>query len=409
LKIASLLVIAMASLGVFAADAPREWFQFRGPDRDGVSQEKGLARSWPEDGPKELWRAPIGLGFSSLTVVDGRIYTLDGDKEKGKEYVICLNAETGKTLWRTEIGDLFTNNFGDGPRSAPTLEGDRLYALGSNGRLASLQAADGTINWQVEFQKEFGSKLPTWAFCAAPLIVGDMVVTEAGGSEGRAIVAFDKNNGQVRWSAVEDGIAYSSPLPVTFNGVDQLIFLTKSHIVALNTKGEQLWTSEFVPRLDITPAIPVFVAPDLIFVSASYDAGAKMVRMKPEGDSVAVETVWEGRQMRNHFNASVAVSKHLYGFDKATLKCLEAETGDELWAKRGMGKGSLIVADGLLFILSERGKLVLAEATPEAYRELGSREALTGRCWTQPTLLNGRLYVRNDKEIACYDVSAPSS
>ncbi len=406
MKISAAFAFVLAAGGLQAA-ADGGWPQFRGPNRDGLSAETGLIRAWPEAGPKQLWRAPIGVGYSGMIVAGGKLYTMDG--RDGKEYVACIDAGSGKTLWRTEVGALFTNNFGDGPRSTPTLDGDTLYALGSNGRLVSLAAGDGAVNWQVEFREQFASKLPTWAFCAAPLVLGDAVILEAGGTEGRAIVAFDKSNGQVRWSAVDDEIAYSSPIVVDFHGVRQLVFLTKSHIVALTPAGRRLWTSEFVPRLNITPAAPVFVKPDMIFVSASYDAGAKTVRMKPDGGSVTVETLWEGRQMRNHFNASVALDGKLYGFDKATLKCLDAATGKELWAKRGLGKGSLIVADGMLILLGERGKLVLAEAVPDAYRELAAHQALTGRCWTQPTLAGGKLYLRNDKEMACYQLGAPSS
>jgi len=409
----SLIPLSMALLsGLLLAPGARggDWPQFRGPERNGHSAETGLVRTWPESGPPELWRVASGASFSGLTVVGDRIYTMDSDGDQ--EYVLALDAGSGKTLWKKVVGALFTNSFGDGPRSTPTYVaagagGGTLYAVASRGILVALDAGNGEERWRVSFPERFGSALPNWAFTCSPLVVGDLVVVETGGTEGRAVAAFDKVSGELRWTALDEAIVYSSPILVELAGVQQLIFQTLGGLRALSVEGKLLWQSEFMPKLGIKPASPVFLAPDLIFASASYDGGAKVVRMRKLGEGIGVETVWEGRtMMRNHFNSSVAIGQRLYGFDKEIFKCIDATTGEAAWAQRGLGKGSLITADGLLVILSERGRLVLAEATPEGYRELAGHQALTGRSWTQPSLAGGRLYLRNGSEIVAFDLRA---
>ena len=392
--------MCFSALACFGGD----WFQYRGPDRNGVSNEKGLIRGWSEQGPRELWRIELGPGFSGMSISDGRVYSMDSDTES--EYAISLDAASGKVVWRVKVGELFTNNFGNGPRSTPTVDGDRVYVLGSMGNLHALNKSDGAVLWSVDFKAEFEAKVLNWAFCASPLVFDDQLIMEAGGTADRAIVSFDKNTGKVKWTAHEEQIAYSSPIAITFNGKRQLVFMTAKHIFALDRTGKELWRSEFVPRVNIKPAMPVFVAPDLIFASASYDAGAKAIRLVADGDGVKAEDVWSSKVMRNHFNTSVALDGHLYGFDKGMLKCIEAATGTQKWVTRGLGKGSLIYADGMLIVLSERGKLQLAEASTESFKPLASHQVLKGRCWTQPTLTDGRLYVRNGEELVCIDMKA---
>jgi outer membrane protein assembly factor BamB len=395
------LALSLALLASASATAAG-WFQYRGPARDGRSAETGLARTWAEDGPVELWRTPIGAGFSAISVVGDRLYTMDSDAQQ--EYALCVDARTGQRIWRVAMGRLFEEANGNGPRSTPTIDGDRVFVLGSRGRLAALRAHSGEVIWQLELQTTFESQLPTWAFTTAPLVDGNRLLVELGGSGERAIGAFDKSNGQLLWSREQSGLAYSSPITIELGGLHQLVFLLKEKLLALDREGRELWSVPFAPKLDIKPAPPVFVAPDLIFVSASYDTGSKVVQLKAENGSVTAATLWEGRQMRNHFNASVAVDGLLYGFDTSTLRCIDARTGERRWAKRGLGKGSLIFADGMLIVLSERGKLVLVEATPDGYRELAADSVLKGRCWTQPSLWDGRLYLRNHSELVCLDL-----
>ena len=399
LSLTALTLLLVAPAVVLSAD----WPQFRGPGRDAISEETGLVSGWGENGPKELWRVPIGAGFSAVTVVGDSVFTLDS--KEGREYAVALDAGSGTELWRTDIGGLFENDFGNGPRSTPTWDDGALFLVASLGQLTSIDAESGAIRWRRDLRKDFDSPLPNWAFSSSPLVLGDSVIVEIGGTEDRTIGAFDRKTGALEWTGGSGEIAYSSPILVPFNGTTQIVFLTKNGLSALSPAGERLWSSEFVPELGIKPAPPVFVAPDLVFASASYDAGAKAVRMIADGSTIRVEDVWQHRLMRNHFNGSVEVDGHLCGFDKAFLKCIDAATGEQTWVKRGLGKGSLIVADGKLIVLSERGKLVLMEADAQEATELASHQALTGRCWTQPTLSNGVLYLRNGTEMVAYDLS----
>jgi outer membrane protein assembly factor BamB len=404
----TLALFAVCARPAAAADAKagasdtRGWFQYRGPSRDGISVETGLAKTFGPAGPKTLWRIPIGAGFSAVSAVGDRLYTMHA--EGGQEFAICLDAATGRKIWSTPVGAIFNNEYGDGPRSTPTVEGDAVYVHGSQGRLAALRLKDGSVIWQVELRQAFEGDLPTWAFTSAPLLIGDLLIIESGGKGARAVAAFDKKTGALKWTSHEDQIVYSSPLPIEFNGKQQIVVMTKREVIGLDLKGQRLWGFPFAPDGTIKPAPPVFVAPDLIFVSASYGIGAKVARLVAEGETITAQPVWEGVQMKNHFNGSVSIGNHLYGFDTATLKCIEATTGKTLWAKRGLGKGSLIVANGMLIIMGETGELVLAEATPEAYRELARTNVLEGRSWTQPTLWQGRLYLRNHTELVALDL-----
>ena len=343
----------------------------------------------------------VAFRSSATNLVPNRVYGMDSDDTS--EYVFAVEARTGQEVWRVKVGDLFQELYGDGPRSTPAIHGDRIYVLSSRGRLVALHTGNGAEIWKVDFQDVLESNLPGWGFSSSPLVLEEQLIVETGGSGTRAVSSFDTRTGHLNWSAKDDKIAYSSPQVMDFNGVRQLIFLTKTQLFALDTRGNELWSTPFGNPNGISPALPLFVAPDLIFVSASYDAGAKVVRMKPDGPSVSVETVWESRVMRNHFNAGVVQDHHVFGFDKAMFKCIDARNGEQQWVRRGLGKGSLIRADGMLIALSERGKLHLVEADATAYKELASHQVLSGRCWTQPSLADGRLYLRNMKEMVCLD------
>jgi outer membrane protein assembly factor BamB len=402
-KLSVVLTLAVCSGRLAAEDGSTTgWFQYRGPNRDGKSTEAGLVHSWDSVGPREVWRVPIGAGFSPISIVGDRLFTMDSDGQT--EFALCLDARSGNTVWRIPMGPIFEDSNGDGPRSGPAVDGNRVYVLSSRGRLAALDTASGEVVWQLDYEDAFDSKLPTWGFTAAPLIDDDLLIMEVGGSGARAIAALEKTTAEVRWTAQEGTIVYSSPIVVDLAGNRQYVFLMQHKLVALNRKGEELWSAPFAPEGTIKPAMPLFIAPDTIMVAASYDIGAKVVRLGTEGGTLKAEELWSSRYMRNHFNTSIALDGHIYGFDAATLRCLDAQTGERGWAKRGLGKGSLIYADGMFIVLSERGKLVLLEATSEGYRELAAHQVLEGRCWTPPSLWEGRLYVRNHTEIVCLDL-----
>ena len=378
-----------------------EWAQWRGPNRDGISSETGFLKSWPQEGPKVLWQIPLGDGYSGLSIAQGKIYTMfaEGDDE----FVICLNASDGVEVWRFRSGTKFTEQRGDGPRSMPTVHGDSVFALGTEGKLYALDAHDGTKLWSHNFVEEFDSKIPTWGFSSSPLIEGDLLIVEAGGKDEKAIVAFDKKSGNVVWTNHTDEVGYSSPIPIDFGGVRQIIFLTSKTLLSLAPENGQIYWKYSWPE-GINIATPIFVPDDKIFISASYDKGAVLLRMVADGDRIGIEEVWKSRVMKNHFNSSVLQGNYLYGFDNAILTCIEANTGEEQWRHRGFEKGSLLLADGHLIILGEGGKLALAEISPNEYIEKARFQLFDDKCWTVPTLAGGKLYLRNQKEMLCLDL-----
>lgn len=381
-------------------DPGRDWPQFRGDERSGVSAATGLLDRWAGAAPKELWRRKLGPGFSSVSVADGAVYALFG--EGNNEYAARLAAATGEEVWRTEIGPLFEEQFGNGPRSTPTVGDGQVYVLSSTGRLHALDATGGEIRWSADLQG-MGAQVPMRGFSPSPLIVGELLLLETGAGSGKGVTAFDRDSGEVRWTAGDNRGGYSSPIAVEIDGVTQIVFVHTAarEVVSLLPDGGVHWTHPWPPG---TIAMPVYVPPDRILVSASADVGAMLLKIAEGEDGPQVEEVWKNNRMKNHFSSSVYLDGHIYGFDNGTLRCLDAETGESLWAHRGLGKGSLIAADGLLFVLSDRGKLVLLEATPEEYRELGSRQVFRSRSWTAPALAGGKLFLRDHEEIVCLEV-----
>lgn len=381
------------------------WPRFRGPEGTGISKEEGLLERWPEGGPEELWRIPIGVGYSGMAVSDKRVYLLDSDEDS--EFLLCLDAKNGERLWQRRAGPLYTGGYGygAGPRSTPTIDGEVVYALTASGNLVAASASDGKILWSLDLKNEFGFREPEywWGYCMSPFIEGELLLLQAGGTGNNSIVALNKNSGKVVWTCHSDFQAYSTPILIDFDGERQFVFVTAQNVVAVSPSGEIHWNYPWGGS-NIKVAMPILVPPDKIFVSAAYGIGAVLLQMKQSGDSTTVSEVWQSKVMNNHFHTSILLGQHIYGFDNGTLKCIEVATGQQLWAKRGLGKGSLIYADGHLIVLSDRGKLVLVEANPNQYFEKSSVQVLRGRCWTPPTLAGGKLFLRNQKEMICLNI-----
>ncbi len=387
------LSLLLAAPALFAEGS---WPQYRGPSRDGASPETGILASWPDDGPKVVWKRSIGTGFSGLSVAGGRLYTMMA--EGGKEHACAFDAATGDELWRTALGDEFPSQFGAGPRSTPAIFGETAVFLGSYGDLFALATADGKELWKLNLTADFGAALPQHGFSTAPMIEGDLLVVEVGGGRGKAYAALDPRTGETRWTTQDGTPTYTSPIAVDLGGERQLIALGAQQVVAVDRDGELAWTHPWQGGI----AMPIWIPPDRLFVPSFQ--GSMMARIEKRGDGVAVEEVWRSNEMKNHFNSSVVHDGYVYGFDNAILKCVSAETGERMWAKRGFGKGSLIVADGHLIVLGERGRLALAKASPDGFEEAGSFQALDGKCWTSPTLVDGRLYLRNLEQMIALDV-----
>jgi outer membrane protein assembly factor BamB len=390
------LLLLGAGLAAAAGADPSvgtDWPRFRGPQQNGVSLEKGLLRSWPESGPKVLWKKPIGSGFSSVTVVGDALYTLAVEGESETAY--RLRQSDGEVVWRVPLGPVFPEVFGNG-------------VLSATGRLHALKTKDGTRLWEVDLTKELGGRVPNRGFASSPLVDGDLLLVEAGGTEGKAVVGLEKKTGKVRWSALEGKPGYVTPLAVTIDGVRQYVFVRtlEGDIVSLLPDGKLHWR---YPWKTGAIASPLFLPPNRIFASATDDVGAVLLEIGQADGKAAVREVWSSRVMKNHFSSSVLYEGHIYGFDNASLKCIVAETGEQKWVHRGYGKGSLIAADGLLYILSDQGQLVLAEATPAGFQEKGKVKVMEGKTWTPPVLSHGRIYLRDEDEMIVLDVRTPAA
>lgn len=391
----------------FVAVAPaQDWPQFRGENRDGVSPEKGLLSSWPEGGPKEVWRRPLGEGYSAISIVGDRLYTMYSGEHEDKpvEFAAAIDAQSGEELWRTPMGEKYDTEFGNGPRATPTVDGDTVFVLDSRGTFAALATKDGTERWSISLPEAFGSTQPGWGFSTSALVDGDQVVLEGGGPEGKSYAALDKKTGEVKWTFGEGGQrpGYNSAIIVKMNGKKGYVYIAGEKLICIDDNGAEIWSHPW-PSGE-THASPLFIAPDRIFAAGAEGVGAALIRVVQKGGKSEVEEVWTTRFMRNHFSSSVVHEGYIFGFDNATLKSISVEDASLAWAKRGLGKGSLIYGDGNLFVLSDQGRLLMLEATAEGYVELGSIQALEGRCWTAPTLANGRLYLRNHTEMVVYDL-----
>jgi outer membrane protein assembly factor BamB len=392
-----------------APQASGDWPQWRGPRRDGISLETGLNFSWPGSGPKMLWEAPASEGYSGFAVAGGRAYLIL--QEQGNEAVVCWDAVTGEEKWRVRYPAHFTNMQGSGPRSTPTIDDGRVYTVGGTGVFLCLDAVTGNQFWRHDLLEEFNAGNLTWGVSFSPLVEGNLVLTHPGGSKGRSIVAFDKKTGDVVWTASASRASYSSPIAVTAAGRRQIIFFASNGPVGIAPEdGKLLWEYPYKNNTNVNAATPIAFSAkvgdtvnDYVFVSCNYDKGGLLLKLTPEGDGTAARRVYETRRMSNHFATCVRLGDQLYGFSEKLLVCMDVQTGKVRWNQRGFDKGSLTVADGKLIILGEYGRLAVAEPTPDEYREIASFQFSENKCWTVPVVADGRLYLRDEHRIACYD------
>jgi outer membrane protein assembly factor BamB len=393
------VVLSLASQALAQTEA--NWPQWRGPNRDGISKETGLLKQWPTGGPPLVWKATgAGRGYSSFSIANGKLYTmgLRGDRE----FVIAFDIATGKEAWATAHGSAFRNDRGDGPRGTPTIDGDRLYALGGNGDLSALDARTGKIIWSKNVLREFGGQNIQWGISESPLVLGNKVLVNAGG-RGASIVAFNKTDGSVIWKSQSDEPGYSSGMPLDVNGLTQVVFFTASRALGLDSKdGRLLWEYERPANNVANVATPIIRA-NRIFISSDYGTGGGVIEIKPDNKA---QEIYFNKDMRNHHSSSVLVGDYLYGFSSSVLTAMKFDTGEVAWRDRSVGKGSLVYADGNLYCFSENGVVGLVEATPTGYKEKGrfriQQDSLP--TWAHPVVAGGRLYLRDQDTIYAYDV-----
>ncbi|MDX6611854.1 MAG: hypothetical protein QOD75_1040 [Blastocatellia bacterium] len=399
--IVNVAIIVLCLSAAVSAQTTANWPQWRGPNRDGISKETGLLKQWPAEGPPLVWKATgAGAGYSSLAISNGLIFTmgLRGDRE----FIAAFDVATGKQVWATPHGRAFRNDRGDGPRGTPTVEGDRLYALGGAGDLSCVGTATGKVVWTMNVLDKFGGRNIMWGISESPLVIGDRVLVNAGGP-GASIVALNKKDGTLIWKSQSDAAGYSSGIPVQVGATTQVVFFTHERAVGLDLKdGKLLWEYARAANDVANVATPV-VRGNRVFISSDYGTGAGLIEIKADGKA---QEVYFTRDMRNHHSSSILIGDHLYGFSSGILTAMRFDTGEVAWKDRSVGKGSLVYADGNLYAFSENGVVGLVEATPAGYREKGrfriAQDSLP--TWTHPVIAGGRLYLRDQDTIYAYDV-----
>lgn len=406
---AILLIVLLAGSGAAAGETESslDWPHWRGPARNGISLEKEWLAEWPESGPTLVWRASIGTGFSSMTISGGRLYTMGntaasaGDKDQ-KDQIFCLDAGTGEEVWKhTYKSQLDPLYYKGGPSATPTIDGNRVYTFSKRGLVLCLDAATGKVVWSRDIQKKDDLSPPKWGFASSVLISGPLAVINAGDGG----IALKKKNGAVAWKGGDGLPGYSTPLPFVSGKQKGLAFFSAKKLVAVNAStGKRLWDYPWQTAYDVNAADPVFFG-DKVFVSSGYKRGCALLKVSAGGPT----DVWHNSNMSNQCNSSVLWEGHIYGFDgnvggRGVLRCLDLETGEVKWAKQKLGTGSLMLAEGKLIILSERGLLVVAKAVPDRYDEIQRAQILKGLCWTVPVLCNGMIYARcAEGDLVCVD------
>ncbi|MCX8108539.1 MAG: PQQ-like beta-propeller repeat protein [Verrucomicrobiae bacterium] len=392
-----------------------DWPQWRGPGRDGKSSETGLLASWPASGPRLVWKAEgLGAGYATVAVSNGRVFT--AGETKDDSYILAFSEADGQLLWKSQLGKAGAPGWGGfaGPRCTPTVDGDRLYSLGQYGELVCLESATGKELWRRNLVKDFGGSVPEWGYSESPLVDGERVICTPGGKKG-AVVALDRKTGQVVWRSegFTDEAQYASLVPMVLEGKRFCVQLTMESVVGISLDdGTVLWRAARRGAVAVVPT-PV-VSGNHVYVTSGYNIGCNLFRLSFSGGRFGVEEVYKNKTMANHHGGVILVGDHVYGHsDTRGWVCQELLTGKEVWSERSkVGKGSILYADGHLYLREEdkgKSQVVLVEATPSGYREKGRFEQPfhSGKeAWPHPVIANGKLYLRDQDILLCYDVKA---
>ncbi len=411
-----LVGIGMGCLALAANAA--DWPQWRGPQRTGISEETGLLKAWPKEGPKLLWQVKnIDFGYSTPAIVGHRVYLLS-NKGMTDEFAQALDAEDGRQIWATHLGKVGPNqgmNY-PGSRSTATVDGELLYALGSNGDLCCLETATGKIRWQKNLRSDFGGKPGLWAYAESPLVDGDAVICTPGGGKA-TLVALNKKTGAVIWQAAVpegDQSAYASAIVYQLGDRKQYVQFLQKGLVGVDAKtGQFLWRYGATAKSSMAN-IPTPVAYADTIYSGSGQGGAGLVKLKPNQQTIDTEQVYFSKKLPNAIGGSIRLGEYLYGTTVKGLMCIEFATGNVKWEDKSIGTASLCFADGCLYLHSERNnEVALVEATPEGYKERGrflppdppsKKERGQAQSWAYPVVSNGRLYIRDLSALWCYDI-----
>ncbi|MDH3584034.1 MAG: PQQ-binding-like beta-propeller repeat protein [Phycisphaerae bacterium] len=407
LLLAAVILLPALASSLDAAD----WPQWRGPDRTDISTETGLLKKWPAAGPRRVWLSRgTGIGYSGPAVVGSSLYIMGSHNKI--EHLQAVDVQSGAEQWKTQVGPVLTNGWGDGPRATPTVDGNRVYAMGGRGNLVCVQATDGKLVWQKQM-KDLGGKVPSWGYTESVLVDGDRVVCTPGGRSG-AIVALNKMTGERIWQSKDftEGAQYASVIAVKHNDTRQYVQLTMKKLVGVAAdSGNVLWVSDWPGRTAVIPT-PIF-HDGSVYITSGYGVGCERVEI---GSDYSVKSAFRNKNLQNHHGGVIFKDGHLYGHcNKNGWVCQDFKTGEIVWKSKKLGKGAVTCAEGMLYCVGESdGQVVLIEASPDGWKEHGrftldpqtKLRKPKGKVWTHPVIADGRLYLRDQELLYCYDIKA---
>jgi outer membrane protein assembly factor BamB len=378
-----------------------DWPGFRGALRNGITTVTKGEFDWTKK-PTELWRHPVGRGWSSFSVVQGRAFTQE--QRDDLECVVCYDIRTGKQIWAHEDGERFDEPLGGpGPRATPTIHDSRLYSLGATGLLNCLDATNGELLWQKNILREVGVKNIEWAMAGSPLIVGDHVIVIPGGNDGNSVIAYDRMSGEKIWSSGNDKASYAAPTFRTLLGTEQVVVFDGEGVKGYSPdSGTELWKVAWTNGPKVNAAEPIPISDSLLFIGSGYGQGSGLIELSHEGDSWKTKTLWTSRRFKLKFNAAVQQGEHAFGLDEGILACLNMRTGEQVWKRGRYGYGQILLAGDAIVVQAENGDVAFVEATTAKFTELLRFPSLDGKTWNHPVIWNGLLLVRNGEEAVCY-------
>ena len=400
-----LLLLNCAAL----AQAPG-WPQWGGPQRNFMVESKGLATTWPADGPKRLWSRELGEGHSAIVVDAGRLYTMYSKGEQ--EFVVALDSINGKTIWEkgnaAPTAGLALEN-GNGPHSTPALAGDMLFTVGLIGKMQAFNKKSGDVVWSHDLYREYGGTKMGRGYSCSPLVWKNTVIVTVGGA-GQALMAFDQKTGAVVWKKQDFSLSPSTPTIINVDGQDQLVIVLADHIVGMNpNSGDLLWSHPHNCDWGLNISLPVWGAGNILMVSSAYSGGSRALQLNQQDGKTAVKELWASRRMRVHHGTMIRLGDLVFGssgdFGPAPMTAVDVRTGNTVWQDRAFPKANFVYADGKVILLDEDGVLALVTLSPQGLKVISKTNLLSHLAWTPPTLAGTKLYVRDRKMIVALDLS----
>ena len=385
--------------------ASAQWPAFRGAERSGVVTGLSLATDWQSRKPVEVWKHKIGPGWSSFSVAGDRLFTQE--QRDQQEAVVCLHADTGDLIWDLTYPSRFWEAIaGAGPRATPTIADEGLFALGAEGILLRLNAATGEEIWRRDLKEDADRKPPTWGFSASPLVVDSLVIVHAGGSDDKGLFAYDVETGEIAWSVASGNHSYSSPQLNTLFDQQGILMLTNDGLQFLRIdNGESIWQHDW--SMENYRTLQPLVVDNSIFITSSIQEGTRRITVScSDGEAWDVSEDWTSQAMKSDYNDYVYYQGMIYGFDRGIFACVDAESGERMWKRGRYGNGQVVLLkdSGQLLVVTEKGEIVLIDASPDKLIETDKFQAIEGKTWNHPVLVGNRLYVRNAQEVACYEL-----